>query len=108
MYLLIGLRQSEDVALQLLEGVGTMHESTTYHAILREGRIEGRNEGLIEGTVRGEQRGLLILGEIRFGTPDESIRKAVESIRDLEHLERLIRRVMDSNIHDWERLLETV
>ncbi len=43
-YLLMGLRYSEEVALQLLEGVRTMQESTTYQAILREGRNEGRRQ----------------------------------------------------------------
>ena len=51
-YLLMGLRFSGAVAFRLLEGVQNMRESTTYQAILREGRIEGRNEGLIEGSIR--------------------------------------------------------
>jgi hypothetical protein len=50
---------------------------------------------------------LLLQGEIRFGTPDESIRNAIEAIRDLEHLERLSRRLFDTNIHDWAELLDT-
>jgi predicted transposase YdaD len=98
-YLLMGLRYSEEVALRLLEGVQTMKESTTYQAILREGRIEGR--------IEGEQRVLLIQGEIRFGTPDERIRHAIEEIRDLEHLERLSRRLFDTNIKDWAELLDS-
>ena len=44
-YLLMGLRFSEELASQLLEGVQTMQQSTTYQAILREGRQEGRQEG---------------------------------------------------------------
>jgi predicted transposase YdaD len=102
-YLLMGLRYSEAVALQLLEGVQNMRESTTYQAILRE----GRNEGLIEGAVRELQRVLLIQGEIRFGAPNERIRNAIEEIRDLEHLERMSRRLLDTNLHDWEGLLDT-
>ena len=43
--LLMGLRFSEDLAFQLLEGVQNMRESTTYQAILREGRQEGKVEG---------------------------------------------------------------
>jgi len=38
----MGLRYLEELASQLLEGVRNMHESTTYEAILREGREEGR------------------------------------------------------------------
>ena len=81
-----------------------MKESTTYQAILREGRTEGRDRGPDR---RGEQRVLLIQGEIRFGTPDERIRHAIEEIRDLEHLERLSRRLFDTNIKDWAELLDT-
>jgi hypothetical protein len=76
-----------------------MRESTTYQAILREGRIEGR--------LSGARRMLLIQGEIRFGTPDERIREAVEMIRDLERLERMCLRILNTNIHDWEGLLGT-
>jgi hypothetical protein len=76
-----------------------MQESTTYQAILRKGRNEGR--------VCEAQRMLLIQGEIRFGAPDDRIRGAVEAIRDLEHLERLYLRILDTNIHDWEGLLAT-
>ncbi len=102
-YLLMGLRYSEDVALQLLEGVRNMQESTTYQAILRE----GRNEGLIEGHVNEARRLLLLLGEDRFGPPAEATRTAIEAIRDLERLERMIRRANNPNFHDWGALLGT-
>jgi predicted transposase YdaD len=72
-----------------------MKESTTYQAILREGRIEG------------EQRMLLIQGDVRFGTPDERIREAIEAIRDLEQLERLSRQLLDPTVNDWAELLDT-
>jgi hypothetical protein len=74
-----------------------MRESTTYQWILKEGRNEGR--------VSEAQRLLVLQGEIRFGTADESIRGDIEAIRDLEHLEMLSRRLFDTNIHDWEGLL---
>jgi len=114
-YLLMGLRYSEAVALQLLEGVLNMQESTTYQAILREGvnkgriegLIEGRNEGLIEGSVGEAQRLLVLLGEDRFGAPNEATRIAIEAIRDLERLERMSRRTHDANIHNWDGLLDT-
>jgi len=110
-YLLMGLRYSEEMAMHLLEGVASMQESTTYQAILREGREAGRNEGLneglIEGRVREAQRLLLLLGESRFGAPGEPDRSAVEAIQDLERLERLTKRVLDANIAVWEALLST-
>jgi len=76
-----------------------MRESSTYQAILKEGREEGR--------VSEAQRMLLIQGEIRFGAAGETIQAALEAIRDLDRLERLSRRVVDTNIHDWDALLST-
>ena len=102
-YLLMGLRYEESFASQLLEGVQNMKESTTYQAILRE----GRNEGLIEGRVGEAQRLLLRLGEIRFGPPEEATRAAIEAIRDLDRLERMSDRVLDVTIGEWDELLST-
>jgi predicted transposase YdaD len=41
-YVLMGLRYSKEFVSHLLEGVLDMQESTTYQAILSEGRSEGR------------------------------------------------------------------
>jgi predicted transposase YdaD len=118
-YLLMGLRYEYEVAAQLLEGVQNMRESTTYQAILREGReegriegrnegrVEGRNEGRVEGRVGEAQRMLSMLGETRFGAPDEATRGAIESIDDVERLERMTKRILDTKIHDWDGLLGT-
>ncbi len=118
-YLLMGLCYSEELVSQLLEGVNEMQESTTYQAILREGRnegliegrneglIEGRNEGLIEGRVTGEQRILVRLGSKRFGKPDPATLAAIEAIRDVERLEAMGERIVDPDIHDWDSLLST-
>jgi predicted transposase YdaD len=115
-YLLMGLCYSEDLVAELLEGVQNMQESTTYQAILREGRneglIEGRNEGLNEGRNEGRiteaHRLLLLQGEIRFGAPDEATRIDLEAIRDVERLERISKRLLDANIRDWNELLGTL
>ncbi len=72
-----------------------MQESTTYQAILREGRVSEA------------QRLLALLGEARFGVPDEATRGAIDAIRDVEHLERMTKRVLDANIPDWGALLST-
>jgi predicted transposase YdaD len=98
-YLLMGLRYSDELASQLLEGVQKMRESTTYQAILKQGRDEGR--------VSEAQRMLLMLAEARFGGPDEPIRGAVEAIRDVERLERMTKRVLDTKVQDWTSLLAT-
>jgi predicted transposase YdaD len=134
-YLLLGLRFSNDFAYHLLEGVHNMQESTTYQAILEEGRneglvegrneglvegrneglvegrneglVEGRNEGLMKGRVTEAQRLLMMLGEERFGEPDGATRDLIEATHDLERLERLTKRVIDTNVHDWIGLVST-
>jgi len=106
-YLLLGLRVSDRVALQLLEGVQNMRESTTYQAILQEGREVGLIEGREVGRLGEAQRLLLLQGEVRFGTPDAAIRGAIEAIHDLDRLERIGRRVVDPNVQNWEDLLST-
>jgi len=88
-----------------------MQESTTYQAILREGREEGRNEGrnegLIEGRITGEQQLLVRQGTKRFGKPDTPILAAIEAIRDVERLEALGERIVDPEVRDWSELLRT-
>jgi hypothetical protein len=106
---LMGLRYEPAFAKQLVDGVYNMRESAIYQLILREGREEGlnegRNEGLIEGRVGEARRLLLRQGGIRFGPPDEATRAAVEAIRDLDRLERMSDRILDTSIHDWNGLL---
>jgi len=96
-YLLMGLRYSEELASQLLEGVQKMQESTTYQAILREGRNEGR--------ITGEQQLLVRLATKRFGKPDTPVLTAIEAIRDVERLEALGERILDPDVRDWNSLL---
>jgi hypothetical protein len=50
---------------------------------------------------------LVLLGEDRFGAPDEASRVAIETIRDLERLEKMSRRTHNPKIHDWGGLLDT-
>jgi len=92
-YLLMGLRYADELVTQLLEGVQTMRESTTYQAILREGRITG------------EQQLLLRLGTKRFGEPDATTVTAVEAIQDIDRLEALGERILDPDLLDWKDLL---
>ena len=98
-YLLMGLRFSEELTFKLLEGVQTMRESTTYQAILREGRQEGE--------VKGEQKLLLRQGTKRFGNPDAATIAAIEAIQDIDRLEAIGERILDLNIQDWNDLLRT-
>jgi predicted transposase YdaD len=119
MYLLMGLCYSEEVVSRLLEGVANMQESTTYQAILREGRnegliegrneglIEGRNEGLIEGRITGEQQLLVRQGTKKFGKPDAGTMAAIDAIRDTARLEALGDRILEPDVRGWEDLLQT-
>jgi predicted transposase YdaD len=100
-YLLMGLRYSNEFASHLLRGVRDMRESTTYQAI----RSEGRDEGLIEGCIAGERRVLLRLGTKNFGTPAPAILHAIEAFCDVDRLEALCERMLDSDVDDWNRLL---
>jgi len=80
-----------------------MRESTTYQAILRE----GRNEGLIEGRLTGERQILIRLGTERFGEPDASTVAAIEAIRDVNRLESLGERILEPELQNWDELLRT-
>ena len=70
----MGLRYSDELASQLLAGVHDMQESTTYQAILRQGRVSEA------------QRLLALLGEARFGVPDEATRGVIDGFRMLNTL----------------------
>ena len=98
-YLLMGLRYPDELAIELLEGIQTMRESTTYQAILREGRQEGR--------IEGERQALLRLGNKHFGPADGATLAAIEAIRDTNRIEALFDRILESNVRDWDDLLRT-
>ncbi len=74
-----------------------MRESTTYQAILREGRIEG--------SVAGAQQMLLRQGTKRFGPPEAATVGAIEAIGDLESLECLGEQVLETDLRSWHDLL---
>jgi predicted transposase YdaD len=97
-YLLMGLVYPENVAKALVQGVRKMKESATYQAILREGKAEGKAEGKVEEA----QRILLRLGRKRFGQAKAGIRAKIETITDLDRLERLADRVLDARSwNEW-------
>ncbi len=92
-FLLMGLRYSDELTIQLLEGVQTMHESTTYQRIVNDGRLaEARRMLLRQGTKR-------------FRDPDAATVAALEAIRDIDRLEALGERIIDPDVHDWQDLL---
>jgi uncharacterized protein DUF4351 len=90
-FVLLGLRCSKQAVLRLLQGVRGMRESTTYMAIIEEGRME-------------EAKAILLrLGERRFGPPSAEARAAIEALTDLERLEALTDRLLD--VESWDELL---
>jgi predicted transposase YdaD len=90
-YVLLGLRYSDDIANALFEEVLRMKESTTYQAIVREGRADEA------------RRILLRLGEQKFGPPDATTRSALEAVNEVAQLEDLADRLL--RVDTWEQLL---
>jgi predicted transposase YdaD len=101
-YVLMGLEYEEGFASRLLQGVGTMKESVTYQAILKEGREKGHEEGLEEGREEA-RRMLLAQGTKRFGKPSSKVRKTIEAIAEPSEFERLGIRLLD--VESWADLL---
>jgi predicted transposase YdaD len=100
-YVLMGLRLSYERAIELFQGVGKMRDSTTYQAILDEGRAEGVTKGRTE-----EARKLLLrIGRKKLGPSAGAVEAAVQAITDLERLELLAERVHDAA--SWQELLQT-
>jgi hypothetical protein len=92
-YLLTGLRVRRDVAARIFRGVRVMHESDTYLAILDEGKEQQA------------KKAVMAVGEERFGPPDESIKARLEDVRDLERLDRMVRRAVHAG--SWQEILDT-
>lgn len=70
-----------------------MRESSTYQAILDEGRIEEA-----QGTI-------LRQGRQRFGSPSDEVSVIVAAITDLERLHRMADRILSAST--WDELLAT-
>jgi predicted transposase YdaD len=92
-YVLTGLRMPSELVAPLFQGLQIMRESSTYQAILDEGRVAGL------------QRMLLSQGSIRLGSPDEATKNAVKSITDGDRLERMGNRLMTATT--WAEVLAT-
>ena len=102
-YILLGLRFTPELAAQLFRGVVSMKESSTYQAILEEGRSEGAAQGEVRGAVAEAKKLLRIAGDGKFGPPDAATTAAVERINALERLEALFERLQSAA--SWQELL---
>jgi predicted transposase YdaD len=97
-FLLMGLIYPESLAVALLQGKSYMTESSTYQAILREGRAEGKAEGRTEEA----RRMLLLLGREYLGEPDPQIVATVEAMTDVGEIEELSKRLRI--VASWDEL----
>jgi len=84
-----------ELAGELLKGVRSMKESSTYQAIIQEGRQEGQ--------VEEARRMLLLVGRRMYGPPSAAAESALQSISALEQLERLAERI--GQVKGWDDLL---
>jgi hypothetical protein len=55
-----------------------------------------------QGEIKGARRLLLVLGRAKFGRLDDGIHAAVNSITDLDQLERMTDAILDAK--DWQEL----
>jgi predicted transposase YdaD len=97
-YILAGLRYSREFVQSLYRGVRAMKESSTYQAILEEGRSAGLTQGRVE-----EARDMLLrIGRKHLGEPDAGTMKSLEAIQDLQRLEKLAERLLEAT--SWPEL----
>ena len=102
-YVLCGLRYDKTRIQNLFRRLDMlMEESTTYQAILEE----GREKGLSQGRHQSLRETLVRLGTKRFGPPSLAIHDEIHAIRDADRLEQLIDRIFESV--SWNELLPGV
>lgn len=95
-YILMGLRYNDNVAGPLLQGVRNMRESTTYQAILREGREEGVREGRVEIA----REAVLDVLRDRFTTVPPAVEARIQAAADLTRLKAALRQALHINAPD--------
>lgn len=103
MTLMLDLRYDRGSIQEILRVMRSFRDSVAYQILVEEGREEGRAAGREEGRVAEARRLVLTLGAERLGPPDAAASQTVESIVDLDRLERMIRRSFTSA--SWQELL---
>ena len=91
--LLTGLRVRRDVAQRVFRGVRAMDESDTFLMILEEGEA------------KHARKLILRYGAERLGAADQSVRTHLEGIKDVDRLDRMIRRAEQAG--SWDEILAT-
>ena len=97
-YVLMGLKYSDQLSKRLLQGVMGMKESATYQAILSEGEAKGELQGIRETILR--------LASRCFGTPTDNTVAALNQITSIPTLQVLVDRLLE--VESWSELLEAV
>lgn len=70
-----------------------MQESDTYWMIFDEGQA------------KQARKTILIVGEVRWGSPEESVKCQLSNITELDRLDRMIRRILKAA--SWQEILDT-
>jgi predicted transposase YdaD len=91
-FILLGLRYDKAVIRTLFAGVQRMRESSTYQAILDEGRAEG--------LVLARQEDLLTLLQERFGPVSPELETRIRATTDPARLQAALRQVLRINSAD--------
>lgn len=92
-FILSGLRIPREEARTLFHGVVRMRESSTYQMILDEGQVKGATRLLVRHARK------------KLGEPDAATRAALESIGEVERLERMFDQI--ALVSKWAELLQT-
>ncbi len=114
-FILLGLRYTGIEIQNAYTRVRGMKESSTYQAILEEGRVEGeikgREEGEIKGRVEGqaigllngEQNSLLMILRDRFGEVPAEVESRIRAVTEAARLQHaILRAIRISSIEDLE------
>jgi predicted transposase YdaD len=98
----------------MLFGIRGIEESWVYQDIFAKGRAEGEVRGEARGEARGRAEGqvdearriLLGLGRKKLGEPQEHVLSRIAAMQDLDHLNRLLDRILEAP--SWEDLLASL
>lgn len=89
-FILSGLRYNDEEIEQAFLRAGGMKESTTYQAILREGREAGLKTGREEGRIDAARGALLDVLRARFGTVPPAVQQRIEAVTDPAKLQAAV------------------
>lgn len=89
-YILVGMLYDKEQIRQWFFGVQKMRESSTYQAILDEGREEGE----LKGVLKGLRVSLLSVLEARFGSVPKHVQELIQSSSDVDQLRAGFKKIL--------------